>query len=123
MPAAEAARPASAAPSGVEAFERADGGEGDGQAQAVAEEGGRHVDPWRRRAGHARAEGGHVERLAVAGDGGLGFRGADQVAPGIAVQRPFGGGDEFVQRLEALVDWFLVGDRLVRAHRVASSLG
>ena len=95
--------------SGVEGFERADGGQGDGDGEAVGEEGGGGVDGGDV-AQDAGAEGDHVQRLAVAGCGGLGFGGADEVAPGVAVQLGLGCFDEFVQGLVAfgnVVFWHL----------------
>lgn len=49
----------------------------------------------------ARAERERIEGGAVPRNRGLGLGAADQIAPDLARQSALGGGDEFVQRLEA----------------------
>ncbi len=92
----------------MEAFQRPDGGEGDRQGEPMAEELRPRVD-----GGDVPQdpglEGDAIERLAIARHRGLGLRGADQIAPGVAVEPGFRVHDELVERLIAFGQVVLQG--------------
>ena len=83
-------------------LEAADRGEGDGQADGVAEEACGRVDSLDVDQ-HAGAEADAVEGEAVAAHGGLGGGAADEVVPDVLVEVVARGGDDLVEELEAVV--------------------